>query len=339
MDPEGAFRWHCVLLALALVVGAVFVPVTSLVIGAVVIAGGMASAIAYYVPIATADRRRWRKHRDRVAAGEWLILGGLVPLAVAAALAIGWHVSLNHHAHRLAVLLVAFVGGGLAGIVISGTIDWYVILPRLAGMIGEPPCRSSLDPRWKYVTIGWYLHRALAAVATIGGATGGLVVLAIDAFGHVDEFIVGEIITVMGLIAAGYKFRLPSAAMQILNPRVHVGDAVLYRSFFESAPLEAYVVDVSLEAVKVKDVMTAAGAPEFTRKETDTVGINKIDDYLRRRPVPYAGCLHAARGVRRHQLVLQEQPETVLTPGLPARPRRSERVDRDELKPAKHRPK
>jgi hypothetical protein len=163
-------------------------------------------------------------------------------------------------------------------------------------MLGEPPCRSSLAPRWKWVTIGWYLHRTLAALATIGGVTGALIAIAIYAFGRVDEFIVGEITAVMGLIAAGYKFRLPTAAMLMLNPRVHVGDAVLYRLPFEDGPAEAYVVDVSLEAVKVKDVTTASGRPEFHRKETATAAVNKIDEYLRRQSQPYEGCRHAPEG-------------------------------------------
>jgi hypothetical protein len=79
--------------------------------------GGLLPAIAYYVPIATADRKPWRKRRDRVTAAEWLVLAGVVPIAVAVVLDVGWHVSLHHHAHELAVLLVAFIGGGLAGIV------------------------------------------------------------------------------------------------------------------------------------------------------------------------------------------------------------------------------
>lgn len=295
MAPEGAFRVHCLLLGLVLIAGAILTPPTALLIGALTLVGGSLAALAYYVPIATAARTPWRRRRDRLAVLDWLTASAL-PLLIALLLASTGHVHLARRPHELTVLLVGFSGGGLAAIVLSGTIDWYLVLPRIAGMLGEPPCRSSLSPRWKWVTIGWYLHRALAAVATIVGATGALIVIATYLLGHVDEFIAGEIIAVMGLIAASYKFRLPTAGMLVLNPRVHVGDTVLYRSLFDEDPIEAYVVDVSLEAVKLKDVKTAAGRPEFFRKETATVSVNKIDDYIRRRSTPYQGCLHSLDG-------------------------------------------
>jgi hypothetical protein len=129
MDPEGALAWHCLLLGLVLAVGAVFTPATAIVVSLIVIAGGTASAIAYYVPIATAERKPWRKKRDRLAAIEWLLVAGLFPVVAALAFQIFGHVALDESRYDLTVTLVAFVGGGLAVIVISGTIDWYVILP------------------------------------------------------------------------------------------------------------------------------------------------------------------------------------------------------------------
>ncbi len=295
MDPGGAFRWHCAILGTGLIVSAWFTPGTALLIACAVVASGVIAAACYYVPIATASRKPWRKRRDRSALIAWLLIAGCGPVAASVVFADTTHASLAHHSHKLAVMLIGFLAGGLAGIVISGIIDWYLVLPRLAGMLGEPPCRSSLAPRWKYVTIGWYLHRGLAAIATIAGAAGGIVAIALFIFGHVDEFTIGEILTVVGLIAAGYKFRLPTVATLILNPKVQVGDAVLHRAF-DGPPAGAFVVDVSVEGVKVKHTTDASGHPTFQRKESATVPINKIDEYLQRQSSPYAGCLLSPDG-------------------------------------------
>ena len=54
------------------------------------------------------------------------------------------------------------------------------------------PAAQAFDPRRKCATIGWYLHRAFATVATIVDATGGPVAPANYAFGHFDEFHRGE---------------------------------------------------------------------------------------------------------------------------------------------------
>lgn len=327
MDPERAFGWHCRILGGFLVVAAIFTPLSVLFIGAVVFALCASAALfGYYIPISTAARLPWRRSRDGVALRRWIVAGVAAPLVVAIALEATEHVPLGVGAHELAVKLVCVLGVALAVIVVSGAIDWYVILPRLAGYLGAPPCQSSFARRWKWVTIGWYLHRIIAALATIGGPVAAAIIVSIYLLGHVDEFVAGEAIAIAGLVAAAYKFRIPTAAMLMLNPQVQVGDAVQYATFFTREPMPGYVVDVSLESVKVRDTPHGGdGGEEATetlvaqarsedsvaaraarialarrfgeRKDAVAIPINRIEDYLRREPRRFEGCGAGCSGV------------------------------------------
>jgi hypothetical protein len=163
-----------------------------------------------------------------VAFKRWFWQGTAPAVAVAIALESTRHIPLSSHHHDVAVKLACAVGIMIATIVVSGAFDWYLILPQLAGYIGVQPCRSSFAPKWRWVTGVWYLHRIVAAIATIGGPTAAAIILSSYWLGHVDEFIAAEAIAIAGLIAANYKFRLPTATMLSLNPQVHVGDAVRY---------------------------------------------------------------------------------------------------------------
>ncbi|HET7484713.1 MAG TPA: hypothetical protein VFJ64_04985 [Solirubrobacterales bacterium] len=57
-----------------------------------------------------------------------------------------------------------------AVILLSSLIDWYIILPRMSGLLGIRPCRDPEEnfPRrpetWREVTRWWYIHRIVAAV-------------------------------------------------------------------------------------------------------------------------------------------------------------------------------
>lgn len=64
-------------------------------------------------------------------------------------------------------LILAIVA---ATVLISSLADWYVILPRLSGLLGVRPCRDpDIDhvrfPRtWRETTRWWYIHRIVAAL-------------------------------------------------------------------------------------------------------------------------------------------------------------------------------
>jgi hypothetical protein len=55
-------------------------------------------------------------------------------------------------------------------ILLSSLVDWFIILPRMSGLLGIRPCRDpdSDFPRrpetWREVTRWWYIHRIIAAV-------------------------------------------------------------------------------------------------------------------------------------------------------------------------------
>jgi hypothetical protein len=324
VDPDGAFGWHCRILAITLVAAAVFTPLSVLLIGGITFALGAIAALLYYVPIATAARTPWRRDLDGVVLRRLFLEGTAPPIAVAVVLELTRHLPLSSQHHALAVKLVCALCITIACIVVSGALDWYLILPQLAGYLGARPCQSSSARKWRWVTGGWYLHRIVAAVATIGGPTAAAIIVSTYLLGHIDEFIAGESIAIAGLIAANYKFRLPTAVMLTLNPQVHVGDAVRYATFFTPEPVEGYVVDVSLEAVKVKDVDPAASSkPESaqallakaagddaaaaearkaladrfgSRKETVAIPIDRIQDYLRQEE-PFTGCDRDCSGI------------------------------------------
>jgi hypothetical protein len=47
----------------------------------------------------------------------------------------------------------------------SSLVDWYRIRPARDGLIGDPPCVTPDDLRWRLVTKAWFRHRLLAELA------------------------------------------------------------------------------------------------------------------------------------------------------------------------------
>lgn len=74
---------------------------------------------------------------------------------------------------NLGIAPVSTVILAVAGVVIlsSSLVDWFIVLPRMSGLLGIRPCRDpdSDFPRrpetWREVTRWWYIHRIAAAVA------------------------------------------------------------------------------------------------------------------------------------------------------------------------------
>jgi uncharacterized membrane protein YfcA len=65
----------------------------------------------------------------------------------------------------------------LAGFVYASSLaDWYVIRPRIDGIVREPPWRTSGESVWRNVTRGMYLHRSIAellvSIALVAALTG-----------------------------------------------------------------------------------------------------------------------------------------------------------------------
>jgi hypothetical protein len=68
----------------------------------------------------------------------------------------------------LATPVLVFVAA--AAVYLSSLFDWYLILPRVSGLLGPRPCRpssgepSTFPDSWRETTRWWYVHRIAAAL-------------------------------------------------------------------------------------------------------------------------------------------------------------------------------
>jgi hypothetical protein len=117
-----------------------------------------------------------------------------------------------------------------ASLLLSSLVDWYVILPRMSGMLGLRPCRDPerdfprFPQTWREVTRWWYVHRIAAAVILRYGlafAAGLTLKHQISIPGGSD--IVGA--AVAGFLAT-YVLALPLAAWEAGHPVLMVGRTV-----------------------------------------------------------------------------------------------------------------
>lgn len=107
-----------------------------------------------------------RERLDLIVAGD--VRGAVATGAVAGGLLLGFGV------HRpdagLAPITPLFLAIVAAGVLLSSLVDWYVILPRVSGLLGARPCRHPERdhlrfPRtWRETTRWWYIHRIMAAL-------------------------------------------------------------------------------------------------------------------------------------------------------------------------------
>jgi len=165
-----------------------------------------------------------------------------------------------------------------AAVYLSSLVDWYVILPRISGMLGARPCRNEREhhPRfphtWRDTTRWWFVHRIVAALALRFGLAYALT-LSLRRYILVPEGT--EIVAgaALGFLAA-YVKAVPAAGMQVGHPTMIVGDTVRrfestraarrLRLFGLSIPLplkrrvesgtrspREWVYDVALEGIQV----------------------------------------------------------------------------------------
>jgi hypothetical protein len=108
-----------------------------------------------------------RGRLDLIVAGDVraaLVVGGA---ASAAALVF----SIEQPNLGIAPASAVLLGATAVVILLSSLIDWYVILPRVSGLLGIRPCRepgrdfSRRPETWREITRWWYIHRIVAALA------------------------------------------------------------------------------------------------------------------------------------------------------------------------------
>lgn len=129
-----------------------------------------------------------------------------------------------------ALVLLAVTAGA---IYVSSLVDWYIILPRMSGLLGARPCRpgDGEPPRfphtWREVTRWWYVHRIAAALVVRFGLGYAVTFTVAE---HVD---LGSAERVVGGLALGflgsYIAAVPRAAFQAGRPTVVVGRTVRRR--------------------------------------------------------------------------------------------------------------
>jgi hypothetical protein len=184
---------------------------------------------------------------------------------------------------RWTPLMVALAA---AGVYLSSLVDWYVILPRISGMLGARPCREDEErhPRfphtWRETTRWWLVHRSLALLVFRFGLA---FALTLSLARHISVPAGASIVAGAALgFAATYLKVIPAAGFQAGHPTMIVGHTVGHaetkrvrrrvRLFGRSIPLPLtelieigegdgrdWVYDIALEGVQVVPATSREG--------------------------------------------------------------------------------
>lgn len=286
MSPEPYVRAQAGALALALLVVALEGPALAALIctGATALIAGVLY-LRYRGDLRAARIDVVPQHRERLD----LIIAGDVRAALAVgAVAGGFMLVLSVKRPDLGIAPISAVllGVTAAIVLVSSLVDWYMILPRISGLLGIRPCREpDTDfPRrpqtWREVTRWWYVHRIIAALALRFGLS---FAISLTASRHLDVPFGASIVAgaAVGFLAS-YVAAVRKATWQAGHPSLIVGRTVRRRTverkrltitvlgrkvklpyltraeIGEMRPRE-YVYDVSLEAVQLVAVAKYEG--------------------------------------------------------------------------------
>lgn len=186
----------------------------------------------------------------------------LFATAVIAASFVGGSVHVSHRTRQYVEFLGGAVVAAFLSVWLSALIDWFWILPRLAGfgLVDTPgqrgrrmhrpgPCQATHDDTWNSLTKVWLFHRSIATLFFIGGlaAIPGYLTAAT----HDEAFKV-----VMGILTLGVPAVMSEQAAAAvkaltngLNPSAPVGSIMRIRML---EIVRVYLVDVSLQGSKFK---------------------------------------------------------------------------------------
>jgi hypothetical protein len=184
----------------------------------------------------------------------------------------------------------------------SSLFDWYVILPRMTGLLGPRPCRRNgafkTFPRtWREVTRWWYFHRIVAGFVLVYGVALAVGMVVAGLTGASSPWVDLSFTIVFGTLGA-YKKAIWPAVMEWMHPHLLVGGTVA-NSFNE----RRYVYDVAIEGAQVVPAVEyeerAEQMPEDQRPkfedEPEWVPLAAVDKL--RQAEPYAGCAHRCVGI------------------------------------------
>jgi hypothetical protein len=241
-------------------------------------------------------------HRDRL---DILVAGdaraSLLPPLVLASFVIVLSPPAPHVAPF--VLDAAATVATVAAVVFASSLfDWYLIVPRMSGMLGARPCKLGGEPQgwpdtWRKVTRWWYIHRIVAAFVFVYGLALALGMVASGVTNASSSWVDFAFGAVLGTFGAYQKAILP-AIKESGHPRLIVG-----RTYASALGGRQYVFDVSIEGVDVVPVRKyesrAADLPlaedvDF-EKHPDEISQSQAREF--RSAEPYVGCERHCVGI------------------------------------------
>jgi hypothetical protein len=197
---------------------------------------------------------------------------------------------------------VATVAVVAAAVYASSLFDWYLILPRMSGLLGVRPCKSKGEPpgwpnTWRKVTRWWYVHRIVAAFVFVYGLALALGLVASGLTGASSTWVEFAFAAVLGTFGAYQRAILPTVK-EIGHPRLIVG-----RTYASALSPRRYVFDVSIEGVdlvpvaKYEERATEAVPAEGIEFEKHPDEINHAQARELTSAAPYVGCEHRCAGI------------------------------------------
>jgi hypothetical protein len=255
MEPKAAMTTQVVLALAAIALLSLQGATDTATAVAVGLAGFAAALDLSYVVRARGRRclvlahRRWL---DRLVRTQWLCLLG-AGAAIAQSLGAAEAHPLSAASDAVKILIAASAIG-IGTIYASSLVDWYWVLPKISGIVAPPPCTRVVAKTYAGVTKVWLFHRAAATAVITALIAGTPAYIA----GTVAEgSLTRAALTVLGAAAAiGFNAATAGtvwAFRQFLSPQLEVGSYVRKRKNVDAIdPQDAYIVDVSVQGVKVK---------------------------------------------------------------------------------------
>ncbi len=286
MEPKVSMSWFVV----ALVAGLLALSLAGHSLAALWVAVGVAALAALQHAIYMIGRRAAKRmpkqfrerrgqrlvpvHRsnlDRWTAGQWAALALLAGAGSAVIHSQAW----RPFAHVGMVFTVLLVGWIVlwAGVYLSATVDWYLIMPKVSGISCPAPCERPGKQRWAGVTGLWAFHRGFARLLVPFVLIGSATVIGALTHSSAGRAIAFSIAATLALYLAQFELEGKAAMDYGLNARRYLGDRVWLVRESETGVTRApaYLLDVSAEGAKFKylDEHGAYPGEPFENKHDD----------------------------------------------------------------------
>ena len=196
---------------------------------------------------------------DKIIA--WVGIAAIAPVAIGALLGPSGRAVISNRPDVLALVFPAAIA--LAGISASSMVDRFYVLPRLAGVVWQPPCRAPQEEAefppgdWLVLTRHWYRHRWAAEALTIGcglAAAGAAAFAVLRPADTSSGIALGVGVVAASGIAAVRVKNVGQGADEGLHPTAHVGEVLQIANDRDATRSWYYVVDVALEGMKTLEL-------------------------------------------------------------------------------------